>query len=440
MRRLLLLFVLILSFVIAIFPQQETFVIKPKPDQETVLALTGFQMGDGNQDSMIDVYLETLNGVLKSDLENSGFFRLLSPSFFPQKGIKVPQQLDFTEWRDLNLKIDYIIFGNSKIINNNLIVECWVFDIKTGDKVLGKRYKTMPRYVRKVAHRISDAIVSILTANQSFGVASTQIVFERKSEVGKELYVMDYDGENVHKLTSNSNINLTPEWSPDNSEICFTSYIDKFPGIFFLNVLDGTIDKLNVMGDFLTTPTFSPDGKRIAFSGRLKGSDNPDIYICDLDGKNLVNITQNSGIDISPTFSPSGNQICFVSDRGGSPSLFITDIYGAAPEKIIDEGGYMSSPDWSPDGRFIAFSWRPRGENHFDIYIVEVATKRVFQLTKGQGDNENPSWSPDGRLIVFESNRDGSFDIFRMFADGTNVVKLTSFGGCHNPSWSNYNK
>ncbi len=440
MKKIFVFLIIVFSLTPFLFSQQETFVIKPKPEQETVLALTSFQVAADNQDSMIDIYLETLNKVLKDDLENSGFFKLLNSSFFPQKKLSEPKDLDLIQWKDLNLKIDYIIFGNAKIVDNNFIVECWVYDVETGEKVLGKRYKTMPRYVRKVAHRISDAIVGQLTAGQSFGIASTQIVFEKSNKSGKELYIMDYDGENIHKLTSNSSINLTPEWSPDNSEICFTSYIDKFPAIFFLNVMDGTLNKLNVKGDFFATPTFSPDGKKIAFSGRTPNSDNPEIYICNIDGSDLLNISQNPGIDVSPTFSPSGNQICFVSDRDGSPSLFITDTFGAAPERLISEGGYMSSPDWSPDGRFIAFSWRPKGENHFDIYIVEVATKRVFQLTKNFGDNENPSWSPDGRLLVFESNRDGSFDIYRMFADGTNVVKLTTMGGCHNPSWSNYNK
>ncbi len=440
MKRSFIFFVFIFLCLAPFFPQEETFVIKPKPEQETVLALTSFQVGVGNQDSMVDIYLETLNKVLKDDLNNSGFFKLLNPSFFPQKKLNTPKDLDFIQWKDLNLKIDYIILGNAKIIDNNFVVECWVFDIETGEKVLGKRYKTIPRYVRKVAHRISDAVVEKLTAGQSQGVSSTQIVFEKATKNGKELYVMDYDGENIHKLTSNSNINLTPDWSPDNSEICFTSYIDKFPAIFFLNVMDGTLSKLNVKGDFFATPTFSPDGQKIAFSGRTPNSDNPEIYICNLNGSALLNISQNPGIDVSPTFSPSGNQICFVSDRSGNPSLYITDTFGAAPERLIAEGGYMSSPDWSPDGRFIAFSWRPRGESHFDIYIVEVATKRVFQLTKNLGDNENPSWSPDGRSLVFESNRDGAFDIYRMFADGTNLVKLTSMGGCHNPSWSNYNK
>ena len=370
MKKIFLFLIVICFLIIFIFPQQDTFVIKPKPEEETVLALTTFQVGTDNRDTMINIYVETLNKVLKDDLENSGFFKLLNPSFFPQKRLSTPKDLDLVQWKDLNLKIDYIILGNSKIVDNNLIVECWVFDIETGEKVLGKRYRTIPRYVRKVAHRISDAIVSKLTAGQSYGVASTNIVFEKSTKTGKELYVMDYDGENIHKLTSNSNINLTPDWSPDNSEICFTSYVDKFPAIFFLNVVDGTLTKLNVKGDFFATPTFSPDGKKVAFSGRTPNSNNPEIYISNLDGSNLLNISQSPGIDVSPTFSPSGNQICFVSDRDGNPSLYIADTFGAAPERVISEGGYMSSPDWSPDGRFIAFSWRPKGENHFDIYIV----------------------------------------------------------------------
>jgi len=75
---------------------------------------------------------------------------------------------------------------------------------------------------------------------------------------------------------------------------------------------------------------------------------------------------------------------------------------------------------------------------HFDLFIAEVATKRILQLTQGQGDNENPSWAPDGRHIVFQSNRSGSSEIYTVFADGSELRQITNLQGCSNPDWSSY--
>jgi len=112
------------------------------------------------------------------------------------------------------------------------------------------------------------------------------------------------------------------------------------------------------------------------------------------------------------------------------------DADGSNVQRIVTEGGHCDSPDWSPDGRFILYSWQaPRQWKH-DIYIVEVASGRINQLSAGRGSNESPHWSPDGRHIAFQSDRSGSKQIFIMNRDGDNLKQVTVYGVNESPSWS----
>ena len=104
----------------------------------------------------------------------------------------------------------------------------------------------------------------------------------------------------------------------------------------------------------------------------------------------------------------------------------------------MTEGGHCDSPDWSPDGRLIAYSWQaPKRWDH-DVYVVEVASKKIFQLTSGRGSKENPHWSPDGRHIAFQGTRTGTKQIFIVNADGENQKQITAYGINESPAWSGY--
>ena len=94
--------------------------------------------------------------------------------------------------------------------------------------------------------------------------------------------------------------------------------------------------------------------------------------------------------------------------------------------------------DWSPDGRFIVYSWQAPTQWKHDIYVIEVATGKIFQLSSGRGDNESPHWSPDGRHIAYQSSRTGTKQIFVMNADGNNSRQVTRYGANDSPAWAGY--
>ena len=110
---------------------------------------------------------------------------------------------------------------------------------------------------------------------------------------------------------------------------------------------------------------------------------------------------------------------------------------GTNLRRLTTLGGDASSPSWSPNGLFMAFHWRVTDTGTYDVYVMEVASGRIIQLTHDAGRNEHPTWSPDGRHLAFESTRSGSRQVWTMLANGQDPKQLTREGENWNPNWSN---
>jgi TolB protein len=143
-------------------------------------------------------------------------------------------------------------------------------------------------------------------------------------------------------------------------------------------------------------------------------------------------------VEVEPKANPkTGSEIVFTSGRSGPPQIYKMNMDGANAVRLTSGEGDAVNPSWSPDGQHIAFSWtRGYDPGNYNIFIMDVATRKYMQLTHGAGRNENPSWAPDGRHLVFSSNRTGSTQIWTMLADGTGLRQLTTQGRNENPVWS----
>jgi len=252
---------------------------------------------------------------------------------------------------------------------------------------------------------------------------------------------MDYDGANQHKLTSLGTISLTPHWSPDSSRIAFTCF-QPVSGVTSAQICMYSLElgKVVSFARFRGTnnsPTWSPDGSQVMFSSSMQGGD-PALYVTDTSGNRPKRLTFNSrGADTSPAWNPkTGQLVAFVSDRGGTPQLYLMNSDGTNTQKLdLPDMGYVIDPAWSPNGQLLTFSWR-RPSGNYDIYIMDAASRQIRELTRDQGRNERPSWAPDGRHIVFESTRGGSRQIWTMLADGSDSHQLTNSGHNESPNWS----
>ncbi len=414
-------------------------VIRPSPGEEMILAVADVQPLKTDQSAQLAPMLKTFNEVLWEDLKFSGFFTLGGKSFYPPQAIVRAEDINYDAWSTVPFKISFLTAGTMELSGKDLIAEMHIFDMKQRTMSFAQRISGDTDQVRSIAHRWADDIVYRLTAGASHGIASTRIAYSSRRGDPKEIYVMDYDGNDQRAFTRNGSLNLFPSWSSDNTKLAFISYRTGKPEINLYSYLDGAHLPYPMFNSFVSKPMISPDGQRLVFAMRSPRG-NADIYTSKLDGTDRRDLTNSSAINTDPTWSPSGSQIAFISERDGTPQIYLCDSDGANVRRIVKEGGDADWPAWSPDGRWIAFHWKPRMAENYDIYIAEVSTGQIRQITSDSGSNECPAWAPDGRHLAFQSNRTGIDQIFIMLADTNNpdLRMVTSQGANTCPAWGGY--
>lgn len=394
-----------------------------------------------NQDPKSADLLKAFNATLWNDLDNAGIFDLVSKSFYPLDLPGNPAEVKFEAWNTQPTNAAMLAFGNLAASGNSIVVQGWLYDVKNvqSPQVLGKQYTdaATPAAARTTAHKFADEIIFRLGGGIP-GIAETQIYFVSTRSGHKEIWAMDYDGENQHQITHLNTISLSPRISPDGSHLAFSSLSKSGWQILMYSIDLNRLVSFPHFGGTNLSPAWSPDGGRIAFSSSRTGD--PEIYLVDQSGGNIKRLTDVKGPDVSPAWNPkTGSQIAWVSGRTGLPQIYTMESDGTNIQRMTDEG-YAVSPSWSPNGQFLLFSWiRHYGPGVLggdDIYIMDIVSKKFVELTHQAGRNDFPSWSPDGRHIVFQSNRSGSEQIWTMLADGTNQKPLTVTGSNTQPNWS----
>ncbi len=393
----------------------------------------------------------TFHNVLWNDLEYSGILDMVSQSFYP---LKVPSQpSDLTapnaqgkpsaqDWANAPANTYMLAYGSMAVNGTSLAVSGFLSNVQgpSSPPAIQKIYRdaATDAGARKLAHQFADDIISLLGGGIP-GIADTQIAYVSARGGNKEIWVMDYDGADARQLTHLKSIALTPRWSPDASKIAFTCYVpyrgDTSAQVCIYSMASNRLIYFPRFPGTNGMPAWSPDGSEIAFMCSRSGD--PQIYTADANGNHLQRITDTAGVSTSPVWNPkTGQQLVFVSDRGGSPVLYMANADGSNVQKIdLPDMGYVIDPAWSPNGQLLAFSWR-RPDGNYDIYVMDIVTHQLAQLTRDAGRNERPSWAPDGRHIVFESTRTGSDQVWSMLADGSMPHQLTFQGVNSSPNWS----
>lgn len=385
----------------------------------------------------------TFDATLYSDLGNAGIFDMVSKSFSPPGTPGSPQEINLAQWSAAPAAASMVAFGALSVANGRLVVYGWLDDTSNtaNPQVLGKQYNEAASedMARTVAHRFADEIISRLGGGIN-GIAETKIFFISSRTGSKEVWVMDYDGENQHAITHLGSIALSPRVSPDNSRVAFAALGNEGWAIRMYSLDLGRLVSFPAgsVGGSNQSPAWSGDGNRIAFSSSRSGD--PEIWIADASGASPHRVTYFKGPDVAPTWNPRTNaQLAWVSGRTGLPQIYTMDQDGANVQRLTD-GGYAVSPSWAPNGGFLTFSWNrkygPGAPGGQDIYVMDVGSKRWLQMTHDAGSNDFPSWSPDGRHIVFERKVGSHTEIWTMLADGTEQKQLTHSGNNFMPNWS----
>jgi len=392
-------------------------------DSAVTLALPEFKAGNGVSPDAAELVWRTV----LDDISFAAVFRIVEPSRVAIAGETSP----FDYYGFESIGADVAFTGELSSDGTTLFAHITFHDIQGRLPAWDTDYESPKEASRDLAHYIAD---SILAKFRLGGIARTKIAFSRKlTDGGRSLFQMDYDGHRQRVLTRNRHLDFQPRFSPDDEILTFISYPTKSrPPV--LAVLNG--EPLFEGPGMIFSAEWSRDGESIAFSASRDEPGNAEIYVMRRDGSRLRRLTHHPSIDVSPTWSPTGREIAFTSNRGGSPQIYVMDAEGLNVRRVSMKGSYNAEPAWSPLRLTseIAYASRVAGGN-FEIVVHDLEKNEVRFLTSGNGLDESPRWSPNGAHLVFTSTRTGSAQIFTMHRDGSSQRQLTFDGENTTPSW-----
>lgn len=161
------------------------------------------------------------------------------------------------------------------------------------------------------------------------------------------------------------------------------------------------------------------------------------LCIMDQDGGNNQCLTDGRNLVLTPRFSPTVQQIIYMSYANGQPRLYLLDLPTGKQEILGDFPGLNSSPRFSPDGKSVAMTLTMGHEGNPEVYTMDLKSRELKRLTFHRGIDTSPSFSPDGKYIVFNSDRSGKPELYIMDKDGNKVRRLTyGEGRYYAPVWS----
>ncbi len=159
------------------------------------------------------------------------------------------------------------------------------------------------------------------------------------------------------------------------------------------------------------------------------------LTIMDQDGFNKRTLTNGGDLVLTPRFSPTSQEITYMSYSSGRPRVYLLNIETGQRELVSNDPSMSFSPRFSPDGQRVIMSLQRGGNSN--IFTMDLRTRTTRQLTKTAAIDTAPSYSPDGRQVVFESDRAGSQQIYVMNSDGTNQRRISFGQGRYStPVWS----
>jgi TolB protein len=267
-----------------------------------------------------------------------------------------------------------------------------------------------------------------------------KVAFSIYDTLGYSLYTIGIDGSNLKRISSGVQFCGQPAWSADDSKIVFVKNINDYNNIYNVYVInaDGSGETRLTNQNQNFSPQFSPDDNSIFYSssvGNITG-----IYKMNPDGSNKQLLTPKNKSFGAPKISPDGNRLALTSIDWMGSQLFVMTMDSSSLKQITftvepnhwDSGFAVlgnSDPEWSPDGSKLVYVSYENGSP--DVFVINADGTGNKRLTDTPLRDENPCWTNDGRTILFTSNRDQNLqaEIYIMKANGQGQKPITNYVG-----------
>lgn len=372
--------------------------------------------------------------VIAADLARSGRFAPLERRDMIERPTE-GSQIRFQDWR--YLKSDFLAVGKlAPTAADQYAVQFELYNVLTGQRLLGQRLPSSTQGLRATAHRIADLIFEQLTGIP--GAFSTRIAFVSMEGTPPQqryrLIVADADGENQQVIADSAEPLMSPIWSPDGLSLAYVSFESRNAAIYVQALRTGERTRVSARAGINGAPAWSPDGSTLALTLSRRDGD-LDVYTLSLATQVLTRITFDPGIDTEPVWSADGRKVYFTSDRSGSPQIYEVDVADPQrPRRVTFEGSYNARPRLSPDGKQLAVVHLDNG--NYRIAVVDIASRAVRVLSQGRQD-ESPSFAPNGATLIYATQERGRGVLATVSVDGRVTQRLASRAGdVREPVWS----
>jgi len=417
-----LVFIFLISFLGA---EEQELVVRLETDNQ--LTPVQFLPINASQSALSKEYVRELEQVLRFDLDHNGGTELVDSPAYYQLTSEVKGHRWFVHLRSTD--------GEENLDMDEQYLSGY------------------PNEDRRVAHRVADAVHRALFGAD--GIASTRLLFTiRTVEGGKEyseVWQADYDGGNAEQLTAReAGYCVTPGYVPpmpgqQAERFFYVSYETGMPKAYIATLGDRVGRRMLTLSGNQLMPTINRQRDHVAFISDITG--NPDLFIQGfspekgITGKPRHLYAARYSTQGTPTFSPDGFRLAFVSNKGGSPRVYLmnipppgTHLRDITPVLITKANRENTAPCWSPDGTKIAYCAKTKGVRQIWVYDMLTGVER--QLTDGPRNKENPAWAPNSLHIVYNTSDAENCQLYLINLKQAKAVKITSgLGEKRFPSW-----
>jgi len=376
--------------------------------------------------------------IIAADLDMSGVFKSLPR----ERMLETPtdaSQVNPRNWRVVgmnDLVVGKVVPGT---VPGSISVSFQLIDVLRGDDPNAAVILTADNIIgptknklRSAAHQAADKIYEKLTGIR--GIFNTQIAYVTSTGTGSnqrfQVFVSDADGKNQVPIATSHEPLMSPSWSPDGKRLAFVGYKHGYQAIYVQTWQTGELKPIVEEKGINSSPSWSPDGTKLAIT--LSFEKNPDIYVVDVASGTRTRLTTDPGIDTEAAWSPDGKTIAWASDRGGQPQTYTMPSGGGPQTRLTFQGVRNEEPNYSPDGKTMALV--NNDGSGFRIGILDLQTHALRIISDGPGD-EHPTFAPNGQVLIYTSRGAHGEELKSASMDGRVHYTLSDVGNVHSAAW-----